>query len=413
MIRQKVADSAQLPQALRKDEQLYFMHIPKTAGTSLIAVLDQHFTNDEICPLDRGTRKTYQSLPEEDRSRFKFIRGHFPYSLINDLDHPRTITFLRDPVKRTLSAIKHHYRLEEQGEPSFKDIILKDMPMEDFVAHPVLGNFVVNKANKYLNDMLVRRPLDAPPPDLGLAKKRLETFEFIGITERFEESLQLLSYTFGFPPIKEFPVLQANPEGEKQRKASKEMLDQLTEMNHDEIELYEYGMQLFEERLAAMRANPAQGVMAQPESPPAGSIFFDFRRVDPGRGWHVGEAHPLYGVLRWSGPGTESQLKFRLQTERAYKIRFRVIRAIAPQVLESLAFEVNGKRVPLSMHPEEKQGSVIFEGELPASALKQSPEATIFTFKVAQTHYPKEFNPKNKDVRQLGLCYNWLHVYPA
>ena len=409
---QKEIKNKRLQKPLCEDEQLYFMHIPKTAGTSLIAVLDQRYTNDEICPLDRGLRKKYLSLPQETRSRFKFIRGHFPYSLIKDLIQPRTITFLRDPVKRSLSAIRHHYRLETQGKPSFPDIVLDGMSIDQFVEHPVLGRFVSNKANRYLNDKILRRPLDAPPLDLDLAKRRLETFDFIGITERFDESLELLAYTFGFPSIKEFPVLQAAPK-KKRDQVPQELLDKLAEMNQQEIELYQYGVKLFNQRKARMIAEKEIIETQKPPKPSGGHIFFDFRRVGPGQGWHVGEANPVYGVARWSGPGTKSYLRLPLPPDRDLIIRIRILRPISDGVLESFALQVNQHQVQISRRQEGKRGSFILEGKIPQSAIAKDQHESILMFTVAKTYQPGEFNPKNPDVRHLGLCYNWLHIYPA
>lgn len=399
-----------LRQPLRKDEQLFFMHIPKTAGTSLIAVLDQHFTNDEICPLDRGTRKNFLSLPEEARKRFRFIRGHFPYSVVDDLIRPRTITFLRDPVRRTLSAIHHHYRLEEQGVPSFKDIILQGKSLEDFIAHPVLGDFVVNKANKYLNDMIERRAPGARLPSLALAEERLAKFDFIGITERFDESMELLSHTFGFPLIQEFPKLQAAPE--RRQKVSQAVLNRLAEMNRDEIELYQFGVNLFKERLAAMKREREQTDLNPPLPPPDGHIWFDFRRVDPGQGWHTGEWTPQRGIARWSGPETTSRLRFPVQMHGDRIIRIGIWQAISPPVLQSLSLEVNGRHIPLSMREAEPSAPFLFEGIVPAAVTRGRNEI-ILEFRVGETHLPGEFDPQNEDVRRLGICYNWLHIYPA
>lgn len=395
---------------LQEDEQLFFLHVPKTAGTSLIAVLDQRYTVDEICPLDRGTVAEYLSLPEKERQRYKFIRGHFPYPLISHLRKPRTITFLRDPIKRTLSAIHHHKRLEKQGKSYFPDIHLASLTVQQFLDHPLLGSVVCNDGVKYLLGKRQFLTL-SPATRLSLAKEHLDAFDFIGITECFHDSLELLAYTFGLFPIQDYPVLQAAPREEKSEEVLPQVLERLAEANRAEIELYEYGKKLFQQRWEQMKMAIAAGEGHSPIQP-SSHLFYDFRRVNPGHGWYVGEIHPFYGVVRWSGPSTTSFLELPVVSERNLVIRFRVVGAIHPTVLNSLRLVVNEQEIRLKMRPDGESGAFLFEGQIPAALIKKQPGFLSLAFKISGTYQPENGGMAGTEVRKLGLCYNWLHIYP-
>ena len=95
-----------------EDNQLVFIHIPKTAGTSLRYMIEPHFGVSEICPLyNRGELEGVNSQYIE---RFPYIRGHIPYELMEKmLTRKRTwITMLRDPVERYISQF-----LFQQAKP--------------------------------------------------------------------------------------------------------------------------------------------------------------------------------------------------------------------------------------------------------------------------------------------------------
>ena len=92
---------------LLSDETIFFLHIHKTGGTSFNALLDQIFSKEEICPYfdDAAYTDLKIKTTQEQRKRFRLFRGHFPHYLIDELpDNLRTVTFLRDPLERTLSA---------------------------------------------------------------------------------------------------------------------------------------------------------------------------------------------------------------------------------------------------------------------------------------------------------------------
>ncbi|RPH61807.1 MAG: hypothetical protein EHM81_03500 [Chloroflexi bacterium] len=361
---------------LRVTEQLYFMHIPKCAGMSLIAVLDQYFTIDEICPL-HDTFKNFQAYTPEQMAAFRFIRGHFPYKLIDLLPgRPRTLTILRHPVKRVISAIAQHRRLEEQGVPFFKESVL-NLSTEEFMKHPTFGKAVSNVSVKYLNDVVGPAK---DPISLSRAKERLESFDVIGLVEQFDDSLNLLSHTFGFEPIAEAKEVNVDPKRSSKSEIHQYVLDLIVEMNKEEIELYEFGVQLFRERLAQMKAEQAQPTALITIPAPT---RLDFHQVSPGQGWYSGLKHPKYGVLRWSGPETTSYLRIPLKA-REHTLRFKVLKAIAPEILKSLVVEVNGSVIPLKTHWGGEIGSVIVEGKIPGSVINPAGKTTI-SFKVSRT----------------------------
>ncbi len=400
-----------LANPLHEDETLFFMHIPKAAGMSLISILDQRYTADEICPLHDSYRKFLAYTPEE-RARFRFIRGHFPYSLKDQLPRPpRLLTFLRHPVARVLSAVNQHRRNEQQGVSFFEQLI-GDISLEEFLRHPRFGEAVQNVAVKYLNDILMLGYKQRKPLSLELAKERLETFDVIGLVEEFEQSLELLAYTFGFPPILEVPYVNVDPQrASRQAEVKQNILDYIAETNREEMELYEYAQKLFRERVKRMRAEQAQEKRKTIPENLSTAVFFDFRRVNPGRGWHVGEVHPVYGVIRWSGSAPVSHLEFPILAKTDLIARFRIVNAAAPDILESLSVEVNGEKIHL-IRRHEKNGW-LFEGYIPLAVVQRSPEMLYLKFSISRTVRLGNNTTGEQDERSLGLCYHWLHIYPA
>ena len=95
------------------DKPVYFAHIPKTAGTTLIGLFDRYFRAEQICPA-----QLWRELPavgREQLHRYHFFRGHFGGNgLLQFLpQQPHTITFLRDPVQMVWSAFR--FVLREPG----------------------------------------------------------------------------------------------------------------------------------------------------------------------------------------------------------------------------------------------------------------------------------------------------------
>ena len=76
--------------------KLYFFHIHKVGGNSLVKVLRKGYSENEILPV--GLWREIIALPREEIMRYRFFSGHFGtglYSLLKE--EPPTVTLLRDP----------------------------------------------------------------------------------------------------------------------------------------------------------------------------------------------------------------------------------------------------------------------------------------------------------------------------
>ena len=161
---------------------LAFVHIQKTAGTSLITILRNSFGigHLEVRTLDTSPGAVFSAADLAVVLRVspwvKSICGH---EIVEPTAHlparflPYTI--LREPVARTLSHFEDKQR--RGREPP---------GLEDFLADPENRNFQVRKI--------------AGCEDLDKAKRLLaESYLFVGIQERFDESVRALAALAPWP----------------------------------------------------------------------------------------------------------------------------------------------------------------------------------------------------------------------
>src|SRR5687767_786465 len=97
---------------LRKGDQIFFLHIPKTAGTSLIKVLQTQVEPEVLFSLAVSPDMTTQ---EEIAliQKARVVRAHRTYDFLKYFTRrPYVITMLRHPVDRVISNYAHLSRLQ-------------------------------------------------------------------------------------------------------------------------------------------------------------------------------------------------------------------------------------------------------------------------------------------------------------
>ena len=246
---------------------LYFLHIPKTAGTSLITILDSYFPSENILKAhDWGELLPQMPL---DFSKFQFVRGHFGYSITRLIHNPLCITMLRDPVNQMISAYKMLSRQEKDIEhfkiPTDKNLSqLIEGPYLNGLKNPqthwlVIEQDILSRTKSFSKDELKNyRPEEdesllpkiSYEDFLKKAKKRITEFKFVGIVEKMEESLFLLHYTFGWKPIRNNIRENVSPNSENE--ITGKALEKLEKNTKIDLKLYKYAKNIFEERYTKM-----------------------------------------------------------------------------------------------------------------------------------------------------------------
>jgi hypothetical protein len=236
---------------------LIFLHIPKTAGTTLNRIIEWQYNPLSIFTIDpyriRATAERLKQLPEARRRRLRMVRGHLYYGIHEFLPQGATyITMLREPVARFLSS---YYFLQRRPlHPMHRKVKSEKIGIEDFIRlTPHRQNLQCSliagiKSNGKFDDRA-----------LEIAKDNLvKSFSVVGISERFEESLMLIAKTFDW----QIPYYENRKVAKTRPKVESSEIEMIKEHNRLDLDLYEFGKSLLEASLAQKRNAINEGIAA-------------------------------------------------------------------------------------------------------------------------------------------------------
>lgn len=198
-----------------------FLHLPKTAGTSLNQLLNVAFPEGRISPPLSSVALSADDAAQLDA--YELITGHLSWSDVSrHLPGRRLFTVLREPVSRCLSLytfLKGHVSLpliplgELAGRNDFIEAtsIARQVEPQDFFAfassHPAVRQAVANRMVWQLGDH--SRPecrrLACDDAALEQALRNLDQFCFVTVLERLDDDLSELLETIGVSVPCELP----------------------------------------------------------------------------------------------------------------------------------------------------------------------------------------------------------------
>ena len=215
---------------------LFFVHIPKTAGTSFRMGAERYFSPERIV-YDYGPKsevtsplvKEHLYVDQPDFWQFRqaldnpaMVVGHVPIGRFVSLwGAGKTVTFLREPLQRIASEYAHFVRHKDY-QRSFKE----------FYSAPTM----CNRQRRILYGV------------------NLEAIGLIGLTERYAESLEMLNDQFSIR-IPEREDNQGKHRLEDKYEFDEENLVELRKLNRRDIELYQYASALFDSRYEMFKSN--------------------------------------------------------------------------------------------------------------------------------------------------------------
>jgi len=201
------------------------VHIPKCGGTSFRAVLEGIYGKNLW--LNYGAMFS----PEQVRTDLiprntQCIHGHFLANTFDELvPQPRLIAWLRHPVERVVSNYYHFLRSPDRRDACCRELLDKNLSLEEFAEL----DWMRNEATRYL------------------AGKPVESFAFVGILERFEESVQVFGSKFGVPVPAEPPRVNANADRvTASYPLSSQVYEHILALNHRDLIAYDLAASLID-----------------------------------------------------------------------------------------------------------------------------------------------------------------------
>ena len=245
---------------MSEDSLVIFMHVPKTAGTSLRHIVQSQFQPNNVFefynlktqpPKVRKGIEKYQNLSEAKKNKIEFVSGHVGFGLHEFLSRPCTyITVLRDPVERVISY--YYFLLRNQN------VIVKNKTLTEFVQ--TFGG-VHNSMTCYLSGLTLQAQLQDSNIDLKSqqfdiktlekAKANLQNyFKVVGFVDRFDETCILLKKILGWNIPSFYIKKNVAKNSDITRDISIETLSLIHEFNQLDISLYNYAREKFVETIS-------------------------------------------------------------------------------------------------------------------------------------------------------------------
>lgn len=235
--------------------KLFFIHIPKNAGTSLNQVIKKNYRRVLKVSWKLEHEHYYQKLLASDNifDNYDVISGHYPYGMhIGDKTNyePVYFTMLRDPIRRVLSTYNYlkfdsTYVISDEKLHKY----LNKLTLTQFLIkhHSLIPNHILidNGQVRYLSGIGDTKPFGSlSEEDLEKAKINLSKMAF-GITEEFNKSMLYLKNEAIF---KHILYLSRNVGTAAQYKLSEQEESLIRERNKLDIELYDFALSLFNEK---------------------------------------------------------------------------------------------------------------------------------------------------------------------
>ncbi|BBI31624.1 hypothetical protein KCTCHS21_10230 [Cohnella abietis] len=209
---------------------LFYIHIPKTAGSSMYQILHQVYGCQLGVVADPDTTIWDTILAQPDHG-LACIFGHYWFGLHHSSVLPfEYATMMRDPVEAILS---YYYYIARQPSHWLYGHALS-LSIEDFFDLPeeVVGMF--------FRDYQTASILGSSSVSVKKAKQQINSFyPIVGITEMFHESVYMLKKRYGWGPLQVYSV-NVTPNRPTREGLAPKVIKQIEALVSHDIQVYAF-----------------------------------------------------------------------------------------------------------------------------------------------------------------------------
>ena len=192
-----------------KSATLLFVHIPKTAGTTLRVVMERQYLGQSVFTIGHEIeedRQRLEAMHEQEKRKLRAVFGHMAWGWHEQLapDQPYAyITVLREPVERVLS-LWAHCQLSEH----YLGAAVRGMDLTNFITSGVTrraDNAMVRQLcgeDQFINqtpydDMII--PLGGvTQAHLDAAKENMRSCSVVGVAEQFPQFIETMNRRYAW-----------------------------------------------------------------------------------------------------------------------------------------------------------------------------------------------------------------------
>lgn len=389
-------------------QPIVFLHIPKTAGTSLITMLRNTFgdsrllrINDPGAPTPAQIDHQLAALPAE----LACLIGHIPfYWFARHLHRFRFFTLLRDPVDRTMSLYRF---LRKASAPELELLGLQPgFTFDDFIETKSAGMY--RQINNGMCRMLCRDPRMSDPNHSAfwntsdpteMLKQAFETLQSIdfGLVEQMGLTLRLLIHAWNIPH--QSNEYHENATNYDDFTGDIESVHRIIKCNTLDLVLYHRATALFRARLADMPTDASTATHPAAVFRPILDQEIPIGDVPGRQGFH--EREPTN--IAWLMDKQPARLHF---TAPSHRLRLRLnFYAIVPNYpITETSIILNEQRLYLQSMPSENPGWFRLESD----PIQVATDQNLLTIMPPWFLPVRYLDATSKDRRSLALALSSL-----
>lgn len=222
----------------RSDRCTIFLHVPKTGGVTLRRALKWKYPSRIL--YDETLTKSVDALdqvPLSERASARIIFGHLHYGVHEHIPQQCDyVTLLREPVARVVSS--YHYVRRDRRHWLHAELMRSSEPLEHFLrVDPSIDNHQTRMISGRGGGEINARGTESLDSDaLDEAKRNLERFLVVGVTERFDETFILLRRALGW----RLPYYVTANAARSPQPIAEAAREQVRERNQLDLELFRF-----------------------------------------------------------------------------------------------------------------------------------------------------------------------------